>query len=472
VASRKRSRRALALAAVVAAFAVSAQPTGAVVLKTITVDGSMADWAEVLADPTQNATDGLPDKDAPVPTTGRDLERFAWTFDATHLYLYTARAGSDANRQRFWFYLDTNDNQRMNTGEPVILVSWFGSNRRTDIERHSYVAVSPAGDMMTSAAGQADGFTLPGTTTNPVPLESLFGGSATGREMEVRVAWTALGVPYGTPMRFHESASASSNLPAQVHDNMGGPGGGLGYIRATAVRIDPDQTWTVMPAAVAALPHVVSNLGLATDTVELGHTVSGAFAPQAVAWIADLDGDGMLDAGDPALTDTDGDGRVDTGPLAAGATRNVLLRASAPAGAVDGQTATFVLTAVSAAMAAATDTATDLLRVASPRLTLLKSADRATAAPGDPIRYTVAYTSAGTTDAHGVVLVDAVPVQTAYLSGSATASAPGTVIEFSHDGGLSFDGSEAAPITHLRFRLAAALAPGGTGSVAYRASVR
>lgn len=472
MASRKRFRGALALAAVVAAFAGTAQPTSAVVLKTITVDGSMADWAEVLADPTQNATDGVPDKDAPVPTTGRDLESFAWTFDATYLYLYTARAGSDANRQRFWFYLDTNDNQRMNTGEPVILVSWFGSNRRTDIERHSYVAVSPSGDMMTSATGQADGFTVPGTTGSAVVLESLLGGSTSGREMEVRVSWAALGVPYGTPMRFHESASASSNLPAQVHDNMGGPGGGLGYIRATAVRIDPDRTWTVMPAAVAAIPHLVSNLGLAPDRVQLSHTFSGAFTPQAVAWIADLDGDGVLDAGEPALTDTDGDGRVDTGVLAAGASLDVLLRASAPAGALDGQTVTFVLTAVSAAMGAATDGATDLLRVASPRLTLLKSADRATAAPGDPIRYTVAYTSAGTTIAYGVVLVDTVPVQTAYLAGTASATAPGTVIEFSHDGGLTFDASQAAPITHLRFRLAAALAPGGTGSVAYRASVR
>ena len=115
----------------IAAVLLAASTAQAVVLKTISVDGNMADWAEVLADPTQNCTDGTPDRDAPVPTTGRDLERFAWTFDANYLYLYTARAGSDSNRQRLWFYLDTNDDKKKQSGEHVILVSWIGSKRRT-----------------------------------------------------------------------------------------------------------------------------------------------------------------------------------------------------------------------------------------------------------------------------------------------------------------------------------------------------
>jgi uncharacterized repeat protein (TIGR01451 family) len=464
---RNLCRAILALAVV-----CLARPAGAVVLKTITIDGSMTDWAEVIADPTQNCPDGVPDKDAPVPSTGRDLERFAWTFDASYLYLYTQRVGSDANRQRFWFYLDTSDDQRMQSGEPVILVSWQGSNRRTEVERYSYVAVSPAGDPMTDAAGQADGFTVPGTVTSPVFVESVFGGSATGREMEVRVPWSVLGVPYGTPMRFHESASASTNLPSQVHDNMGGPGGGIGYIRATAVRIDPDRMGTVMPGAVALLAHLVRNDGLAPDTVELTHTVSGSFTPTSVTWFADLDADGVLDAGEPALTDTNGNATVDSGLLAPAASRAVLLRVAAPAGVADGLTVTLVLVATSAAMATATDTATDLLRVASPQLTLLKSVDQATAPPGTPLQYAIAYTSAGTTDAHGVVVVDSVPAQTAYVAGSATFSAAGTVVEFSHDGGVTFDASEAAPVTHLRFRLASALAPGATGTVGYRAAVR
>ena len=460
-------RAAFALVALLAA-----PQAHAVVLKTITVDGNMADWAEVLADPTQNCSDGSPDRDAPVPTTGRDLERFAWTFDGTYLYLYTQRAGSDSNRQRFWFYLDTNDDKKMQSGEPVILVSWFGSNRRTDIERHSYMATSPAGDAMTDGAGFADGYSLPGTTGSIVILESLFGGSVSGREMEVRVPWTALCVPYGTPMRFHESASASSNLPAQVHDNMGGPGGGLGYIRATAVRIDPDRNGTVMPGSIAWLAHVVVNAGVATDTVELSWTSSGGFTPTSVSWYADTNGNSVLDAGEPLLTDTTADGRVDSGPLAASATRNVLLRVVAPAGVAQGLTVTLTLSAVSAALPLATETATDVLRVAIPSLTLLKNVDRATAAPGTALTYTIAYTSGGTTDAYGVVVLDPVPAQAVYVSGSTTASASGTIVEWSHDGGATFNTSETAPVTHVRFRLPSALAPGATGTVSYRASVR
>jgi uncharacterized repeat protein (TIGR01451 family) len=290
--------------------------------------------------------------------------------------------------------------------------------------------------------------------------------------MEVRVSWAALGVPYGTPMRFHESASASSNLPSQVHDNMGGPGGGLGYIRATAVRIDPDRSGTIMPGSIAWLAHVVVNAGVATDTVELSWAASGGFTPASVSWYTDLDGDGVLDSGEPLLTDTTADGRVDSGPLAANATRNVLLRVVAPAGVAQGLTVTLTLSAVSAALPLATETATDLLRVAIPSLTLLKSVDRPTAAPGTSLLYTIAYTSAGTTDAYGVVVVDPVPAQTLYVSGSTAASAPGTLVEWSHDGGVTFNASETAPVTHVRFRLPAALAPGATGNVSYRASIR
>ena len=70
------------------------------------------------------------------------------------------------------------------------------------------------------------------------------------------------------------------------------------------------------------------------------------------------------------------------------------------------------------------------------------------------------------------MLVDPVPPQTLYVSGSTTASAAGTIIEWSHDGGVTFNASETAPVTHVRFRLPAALAPGAGGNVSYRASVR
>ena len=63
-----------------------------------------------------------------------------------------------------------------------------------------------------------------------------------------------------------------------------------------------------------------------------------------------------------------------------------------------------------------------------------------------------------------------VPADTVYVLGSATGA--GALIEFSHDGGISFDATESAPITHLRWTLAAPLAPGDSGTATFRAVVR
>ena len=71
-------RRCGAVAVLAASLVLSA---GAAVLTTITVDGDMSDWGAVLSDPIQTSFDGpggtLPDLDAPVQSTGRDLSAFA-----------------------------------------------------------------------------------------------------------------------------------------------------------------------------------------------------------------------------------------------------------------------------------------------------------------------------------------------------------------------------------------------------------
>ena len=71
---------------------------GTPTLKTITVDGDMSDWAEVLSNPIQVTTDGISsdpcslsdpvDRDCPVQSNGRDLSEFAWTYDSNNIYLY------------------------------------------------------------------------------------------------------------------------------------------------------------------------------------------------------------------------------------------------------------------------------------------------------------------------------------------------------------------------------------------------
>lgn len=467
-------RRGLAAAAVFAACLV-APSVHAQILTTIAVDGDMADWAAVLADPFQTAYDGpaagLLDLDAPVPSTGRDLTTFAWTYDATHLYFYVGRVASSSNVQRFWFYIDTDDDDRMETGEPVVSVAWWGSNRRTLVELHAYVAADPGGDPLGDATGSADGWTMPGTVTPLRTLEEMRGGARNGIEMESRVAWTDLAVAPGSPVRFHVATSNSTNVPQQIHDNMGGPGGAIGTTRFAGVRVTPPTlSATVSPGGDVPFAHTVENLGRAADRIELDWTVAGDFVPTAVTLWLDADGDGVVGPGDTPLTDGDGDGRVDVFPVVPGGSFDIVLLATIPADTADGDATTITLTATSDTEPRATDAALDTAIVARPAITLVKTVSDATAAPGAPLTYAVAYTSDGAVEAHAVVLVDPLPAEVAYIPGSATG--PGTLIEFSHDGGATWDTSEAAPVTHIRWSLVAPLAPGDGGTVSFQASIR
>ncbi|MGD8375955.1 MAG: hypothetical protein PVF68_07435 [Acidobacteriota bacterium] len=450
----------------------ASSPAPGQVLVPITIDGQLGDWSAVLGDPLQRSDDGpaagLADRDAPVQSTGRDLATFAWTYDPAYLYFYVARVGSAANIQRWWFYLDISDDGLLQSGEPVLGVSWKGSNRRTDITLYSYGAVSAAGDPLGDPQGFADGWDMPGTIGFVRDLETLQGGSDDGLAMETRISWMDAGVAYGTPVQFHVASSNSSNIPQQLDDNMGGPGGRIGTTRLGGVSITPDGTGTVVPGGFGVVAHLVTNTGQSDDRIDLDWSAAGDFLPGGVSFYLD-DGDGALGPADTLLTDTTGDGLPNTAVLPAGGAVTVLAVPSVPAGVVDGQTTTVTVTASSAGGPLFRDTVTDVFTVVSPGITLVKSVDRSDAAPGDVITYTVSYTSDGNADAHTVTLVDPIPPPTVYVAGSA--SGTGATIEFSHDGGGTFDGSETLPVTHIRWSFASPMPPGVSGNVSFQVLV-
>ncbi|MCZ6649910.1 MAG: hypothetical protein O7D35_04515 [Acidobacteria bacterium] len=447
---------------------------GAAVLTTITVDGDMSDWGAVLSDPIQTSFDGpggtLPDLDAPVQSTGRDLSAFAWTYDADYFYIYTSRAGSSKNRQMFWYYLDFNSDGLMSTGEPVFHVSWWGNTGKTDTYLYQYSAAAPGGDPMADAMGQADGWTMPGEITGGTLLEKARGGSGSGTEMEARISWSQLGVLPGATFLFHVASSNSANLPGQIDDNMGGSGGLIGSTFLAGVIIQPDRSRTILSAGTAALAHTITNTGQGTDTFNLSHASTGDFAPSAVSYYQDLDADGLPGPGDLLLTDTDGDGIVDTGPLATAVPFNLLVVITAPGGLSESDQAIVTVTATSSASPLTTDSVADTLTVSTADMTLIKSVNTAATVPGNLLTYTVVYTSAGSTDAYNAIIIDPIPAATAYVPGSALGA--GTTIAFSHDGGITYDLSEAAPVTHLRWTVAAPLAPGDSGTLSFQAQVR
>jgi hypothetical protein len=61
-------------------------------------------------------------------------------------------------------------------------------------------------------------------------------------------------------------------------------------------------------------------------------------------------------------------------------------------------------------------------------------------------------------NATNVVITDAIPVNTTFIPGSA--SGTGVTIEYSHNGGVTYDASSALPVTHIRFTRASL--PAGT----------
>ncbi|MDI6735872.1 MAG: lamin tail domain-containing protein [bacterium] len=90
------------------------------------------------------------------------------------------------------------------------------------------------------------------------------------------------------------------------------------------------------------------------------------------------------------------------------------------------------------------------------------------ATPGATLTYTLYYENIGSGTATNVVITDAIPDGTIYITNSA--SGVGTIF-YSHDGGLIYDGLQSEPVTHIRWELLSALPPGGSGSVSFKVRI-
>ncbi len=471
---------------------------------SINVDGNMNDWAPVHADLDNNVCDGpangLADRDTPVQSTGRDLTHFAFTWDSNNVYLFTERGGSVSNTQTFVYYADTDNDRFMETGEPVIGVTWRGSNRRINVYLFTYVSQAPGGDPMTDVNGFGDGYALPGSFANVPstgnPTRSGTWGSASGRQMEFSVTWSELGVLPDTPFTFHVASTnaslGSSSFAAQIDDNLSGCGGGLGTTAQVGVSFTPDLSLTGIIGQTIVGAHTLVNTGNTADTFDLAATVSGDFSP-TVSYYVDTDGSGTLSAGDTPLSDTDGDGLTDTGPVAPGATISVLIAYDIPASATGGENAVVVSTASSDLKPLANDAVADTISaIEGPSLVLTKGVStifdpvnltvNPKAIPGSVAEYsiTIANEGAGTVDADTIFIVDPIPGDACMIVADIAGAGSGPVlfedgspgsdlsysfvslgspaddVAFSNDGGLTYNYTPSpdasgcdASVTHL-----------------------
>jgi uncharacterized repeat protein (TIGR01451 family) len=401
---------------------------------SINVNGNTSDWAAVHADVDNNVCDGpangLTDLDAPVQSTGRDLTHFAYTWDANNVYLFTERSGSASNTQTFVYYADTDNDGLMETGEPVIGVTWRGSNRRVNVYNFTYVSLAPAGDLLHDGTGIADGYTLPGSFANVPstgnPDYSGTWGTTNGLQMEFYVTWGDLGLLPGQPFTFHVSSSnsslGSSNFANQVDDNLSGCGGTVGSTVTPGLTFSPDRNLVGFASQTVVAAHAITNDSNASDSFDFNSVSAGNFAPTAINYYLDLDSSGSLTAGDLVLSDTTGDGRPNTPPMAPGASLDILITYDIPAGAAAGDVATVTTTAASDFQPLATDFIVDTLSIVlPPELVIDKSAvtvadpinntNSPKAIPGATVLYTVSVSNqgAGTVDADTTVVLDAIP---------------------------------------------------------------
>jgi hypothetical protein len=503
----------LATAAPIAAWAVCTCGfgDGVFTLAPITVDGNMADWAPVHADLDNNVCDGpsggLTDRDAPVQSTGRDLTHFAYTWDSNNVYLFTERFGSASNQQTFAYYADIDNDQLMETGEPVIGVTWKGSNRAVNVYVFTYVAQAIGGDSMVDGGGFGDGYTLPGAFANVPstgnPTRTGTWGSANGLQMEFFVPWAELGVSPGAPFTFHVSSSNASlganSFPQQVDDNLSGCGGRIGSTIISGVSFTPDTTLIAFPLQTVVVAHTLTNTGNSNDFYDVGAVISGDFSP-TISYYEDVDASGTLTPADTLLTDTDGDSDPDTRQLAPSETITILIVYDVPGSVNGGDSADVTSTARSDFQPSANDFVTDTIDVViPPELIVVKTVSTISdpingtnypkAIPGSVVSYVVDVSNegAGSVDADSMIITDPIPAQNCVVVLDIMTPGSGPVdfqdgtpssglsysfislgsnvddLDFSNDGGSTFDyvpsanGQGCDPaVTDLR------ISPGGT----------
>jgi uncharacterized repeat protein (TIGR01451 family) len=231
----------------------------------------------------------------------------------------------------------------------------------------------------------------------------------------------------------------------------------------------PPNLWAApgaqgIPGGTAA---VYRHTYTAASTGTVSFTSSQVPVPPVSGWgltlWRDLNCNGVLDAGEPPLPASLA--------LSTGQSVCVIAKHQAPLGAAAGARETATLTAsfsyanASPALAASTALADVTTITFANGLVIAKSVDRATAAPGSYLVYTITYSNPGTVPINNIVIRDATPPWTVFDSASCAGAGSGIT-------GCTLTQQPAAGATGtVSWTLAGSLTPGGSGSVSFRVRV-
>jgi uncharacterized repeat protein (TIGR01451 family) len=234
-----------------------------------------------------------------------------------------------------------------------------------------------------------------------------------------------------------------------------------------SVDFSPDQAGSTTPGGTISDPHTVTNTGNIADSWDLTFVSS-----QGWSYV-------FYDVGNNPITAV---------TLAPGASENITVRLTVPAGATVGTVETGVLTATGQATLVRDD-ATDVTVIVAGNLQLTKSAaPPGNQLPGTDLTYTVEYLNIGTDALTAIVVYDAVPNWTWFQVGSATTGTPpasvtGVAVAYSADNGATWayvpgSGGGGAPagydanVTNVRYTLTGDIAAGDGSTIGLGFAVR
>lgn len=271
------------------AISVHAMP----VSRSITIDGTMTDWTaptDITSNPGQFSTDGdgsvCPqpasgydadaDPDGPAGPAacnvlnpgGRDLARFAYTWDNSNLYFYVERAAASSNVTDWFFYMDLGNDGFMGASDLVLRIAWRGNNRATTRELWNYTPV--AGGLGDPLGG--DGNTMPGSISINTSLASASGGSADALSMESWIAFADIGLTGPQSIQFHIASGNSTSLPGGIIDNMDGPvGNGLQFADVAVAKVSSADAdgWVYSGATFSYTVSITNNGDSTASNIEI-----------------------------------------------------------------------------------------------------------------------------------------------------------------------------------------------------------
>ena len=249
-------------------------------------------------------------------------------------------------------------------------------------------------------------------------------------------------IPAGQPITFR-ALSPSTGSTDRITDAVI-----INTIRS--VTVTPNNVGQVVPGGSVIYTHTITNAGNVTENAVGGSTVTLSLLQTQVGFTAivylDVNNNNIIDAGDVAIN-----AASDLGPISAGTSKQLLVKVTASSGVGIGVVDTSTLTATTAvaingAAAPAAVNATDTTTVISGNIVLFKEqaldancdgvADTAYgvatittgAVPGACIRYRVTATNNGSANVISLVLSDATPVVTTYISTNPAVTVPASAI--------------------------------------------